>query len=136
MKHKLYNLSHDFAAPEGEDKPIFLPFGKWDYDARISQTLDRAHGERIANNLNARVARGEPGIPVYQGHPDVPELAAKYPDKGALGWIERIEVCGGQGLPALPTAGSAETGASVVGSAPRADRTNSQAPRRSPLRWR
>ena len=95
MKRKLYNLSHDFAAPEGEDKPIFLPFGKWDYDARISQTLDRAHGERIANDLNARVARGEPGIPVYQGHPDVPELAAKYPDKGALGWIERIELAQG-----------------------------------------
>ena len=96
MKRKLYNLSHDFAAPEGEDKPIFLPFGKWDYDARISQTLDRAHGERIANDLNARVARGEPGIPVYQGHPDVPELAAKYPDKGALGWIERIELVDGK----------------------------------------
>jgi len=85
----LYNTAHPMA--EG-GKPIFIPFGEWDYDGTCRQRLDRAHGERIANELNARVARGEPGIPVYQGHPDVPELAAKYPDKGALGWVSKIEL--------------------------------------------
>ena len=90
MKFKLFNLSHDFAAPDAASKPIFLPFGTWAYDDRITQSLDREHAERIANELNERVARGEPGIPVYQGHPDVPSLAPKYPDKGALGWIERM----------------------------------------------
>ena len=37
------------------------------------------------------IEKGEPGIPVYQGHPDVPELAARYPDKGAIGWIKQID---------------------------------------------
>lgn len=85
----LYNTAHPLAE---SGKPIFIPFGEWAYDGTTRQRLDRAHGERIANELNARVARGEPGIPVYAGHPDVPQLAAKYPDKGALGWVERIEL--------------------------------------------
>ena len=86
---KLYNTAHPLA---DTGKPIFIPFGEWKYDATRRQRLDRAHGERIANELNARIARGDPGIPVYQGHPDVPELAAKYPDKGALGWVTRIDI--------------------------------------------
>ena len=86
---KLYNTAHPLAE---SGKPIFIPFGEWNYDATRRQRLDRAHGERIANELNERVARGEPGIPVYQGHPDVPELASKYPDKGALGWVTKIEL--------------------------------------------
>lgn len=89
MKQLLYNTAHPLA--EG-GKPIFIPFGEWRYDDARRQRLDRAHGERIANELNARVAKGEPGIPVYQGHPDVPELAAKYPDKAALGWVTKIEL--------------------------------------------
>ena len=86
---KLYNTAHPLA---DTGKPIFIPFGEWKYDSTRRQRLDRAHDERIANELNARVARGEPGIPVYQGHPDVPELASKYPDKGALGWVTKIEL--------------------------------------------
>ena len=63
--------------------------------SRIGEAWNRAardHGEKIANELNERVAKGEPGIPVYQGHPDVAELASKYPDKGALGWVTHIEL--------------------------------------------
>lgn len=89
MKHLLYNVAHPLAE---SGKPIFIPFGEWPYDKTRRQRLDREHGEAIANELNARVARGEPGIPVYQGHPDVPELAAKYPDKGALGWVTKIDL--------------------------------------------
>lgn len=89
MKTQLYNTAHPLAE---SGKPIFIPFGEWNYDGQHRQRLDRKHGERIANELNARVAKGDPGIPVYQGHPDVPQLAAKYPDKGALGWITRIEL--------------------------------------------
>jgi hypothetical protein len=62
---KLYNTAHPLA---DTGKPIFIPVGEWRYDDTRRQRLDRAHGERIANELNARVARGEPGIPVYQGH--------------------------------------------------------------------
>jgi hypothetical protein len=89
MKTPLFNTAHPLAE---SGKPIFIPFGEWNYDGQHRQRLDRAHGEKIANELNARVAKGEPGIPVYQGHPDVPALAAKYPDKGALGWITKIEL--------------------------------------------
>ena len=89
---KLFNLSHEFSAPAAEDKPIFLPFGAWAYDGKISQTFTREAAARIANELAADVAAGNPGIPVYQGHPDVPSLAAKYPDKGALGWVKKIDL--------------------------------------------
>ena len=89
MKTSLYNVAHPLAE---SGKPIFIPFGEWNYDGQSRQRLDRAHGEKIANELNARVAKGDPGIPVYQGHPDVPALAAKYPDKGALGWVVRAEL--------------------------------------------
>lgn len=89
MKTPLYNVAHPLAE---SGKPIFIPFGEWNYDGQSRQRLDRAHGEKIANELNARVAKGDPGIPVYQGHPDVPALAAKYPDKGALGWVVRAEL--------------------------------------------
>ena len=92
MKFKLFNLSHDFSAPSAQDKPIFLPFGTWAYDAQISQTFTREAAAKIANELAAEIAAGNPGIPVYQGHPDVPNLAAKYPDKGALGWVKKIDL--------------------------------------------
>ncbi|MGN0855655.1 MAG: hypothetical protein ACI4R9_09090 [Kiritimatiellia bacterium] len=49
MKIRLYNISHDFSAPDAKDKPIFLPFGKWAYDATISQTFTREAAEGIAN---------------------------------------------------------------------------------------
>lgn len=101
MNFNLYNTAHPMA--EG-GKPIFVPFGEWPYDSSRRQRLDRAHGEAIANELNARVARGEPGIPVYQGHPDVPELAARYPDKGAIGWITRIELANEGGRDGLALA--------------------------------
>lgn len=89
---KLFNLSHEFSAPTAEDKPIFLPFGTWSYNGKISQTFTREAAARIANELAADVAAGNPGIPVYQGHPDVPSIAAKYPDKGALGWVKKIDL--------------------------------------------
>lgn len=98
VKTQLYNTAHPLAE---SGKPIFIPFGEWNYDGQSRQRLDRAHGEKIANELNARVAKGDPGIPVYQGHPDVPALASKYPDKGALGWITRIELVNEDGKEGL-----------------------------------
>ena len=98
MKTPLYNTAHPLAE---SGKPIFIPFGEWNYDGQSRQRLDRAHGEKIANELNARVANGDPGIPVYQGHPDVPALAAKYPDKGALGWVVRAELANEDGKEGL-----------------------------------
>ena len=92
-KLKLCNVHKLALSNEGEGrKPIHIPFGTWSYDDTIDQTLDREHAEKIAADLAGKIAAGEPGIPVYQGHPDVPEYASKYPDKGALGWIKRILV--------------------------------------------
>lgn len=93
MKIKLCNIHKMTLANEGEErKPIHIPFGTWDYDETITQTLDKPHAEAIAADLSGKIAAGEPGIPVYQGHPDVPEYAGKYPDKGALGWVKKILV--------------------------------------------
>ena len=92
-KLKLCNVHKLALSNEGEErKPIHIPFGTWDYDESITQTLDRPHAETIANELAGMIEAGEPGIPVYQGHPDVPEYAGKYPDKGALGWVKKIMV--------------------------------------------
>ena len=92
-KLNLCNVHRLALSNEGEGrKPIHIPFGTWAYDDRIDQTLDREHAEKIANELAGKIAAGEPGIPVYQGHPDVPEYAGKYPDKGALGWVKKILV--------------------------------------------
>lgn len=97
-KYKLYNSAH----PLGESgKSIFLPFGEWPYDETLRQAFTQENGIAIANELNARVERGEPGIPVYQGHPDVPSLAAKYPDKGALGWVVKMELANENGKEGL-----------------------------------
>lgn len=93
MKIKICNVHKMALANEGEErKPIHIPFGTWDYDETITQTLDKPHAEAIANELSRQIEAGEPGIPVYQGHPDVPEYAGKYPDKGALGWVKKIMV--------------------------------------------
>ena len=93
MKIKLCNVHKLAVANEGEErKPIFIPFGTWDYDDTITQTLDKSHAEKIAATLEKQIAAGDPGIPVYQGHPDVPEYAGKYPDKGAMGWVKKILV--------------------------------------------
>ena len=92
----LYAIANEMATrqPDGSTG-IFLPFGTWPYgkkDGReVTQTFDEASAEAVANELAAAVARGEPGVPVYQGHPDVPELAHKYPDKSAIGWVKAWE---------------------------------------------
>lgn len=93
MKIKLCNVHKLAVANEGEGtKPIHIPFGTWEYDSNITQTFDREHAKNIADVLAKHIALGEPGIPVYQGHPDVPEYAGKYPDKGALGWVKKMVV--------------------------------------------
>ena len=60
----------------------------------FTQTLAAPGAEKIAQAIAASVADGEKGVPVYWGHPDVPELAHKYPDKRAKGWIKSATVEG------------------------------------------
>lgn len=89
-KLKLWNNYQFERTDDAAEKPIFVPYGAWPWSEYINQRLRREEGVKIAEKLNAEVAAGEPGIPVYQGHPDVPKLAAKYPDKAAIGWVKKI----------------------------------------------
>lgn len=74
---------------------IRMPYGEYDYGEvkcpdgrvrRVMQIWDEASAKQIRDALPSE------GYPVYQGHPDVPEVAAKYPNKAAIGWITGIEV--------------------------------------------
>ena len=88
---KIWN-NYEIANEEGFGVPLKLSYGMWQWGKNIWQKFEREGAETIAQTLCERMSLGEPGIPVYQGHPDVPQLASHYPDKGAIGWIKAIEV--------------------------------------------
>lgn len=98
---KIYALANELNLDRKNAGQIVVPFGTWDYgekkldDGRtifFQQTLDSAGANAIADQIATSVAQGEKGVPVYWGHPDVPELAHKYPDKRAKGWIKYAKV--------------------------------------------
>ena len=100
---KIYALANELNLDRSNTGAIIVPFGTWDYgekkleDGRavfFRQTLNRVGAQAIADQIAASVAKGEKGVPVYWGHPDVPELAHKYPDKRAKGWIKSATVDG------------------------------------------
>ena len=85
---------------EAKDRVIRVPYGTWDWGTKklesgrsvfFTQTLAKPGAERIAATIAEKIAKGEKGVPVYWGHPDVPDLAYKYPDKRAKGWIVQGE---------------------------------------------
>ena len=93
---KIYALANELNLDRSNAGTITIPFGTWDYgqkklsDGRnlfFRQTLDLQGASAIAAQIADSIAKGEKGVPVYWGHPDVPELAHKYPDKRAKGWI-------------------------------------------------
>lgn len=77
---------------------IRIPYGVYPYGnvkvkvdgvmrtVSVAQIVDKASAEAFGALVNEKVKTGK-GIPIYHGHPDVPSLAAKYPDKRAYGWI-------------------------------------------------
>jgi phage I-like protein len=79
---------------------LYMPYGKYPRAVTIKgkgrrqviQVWDRDAAEAVSTKIANAVAAGDPGLPVYNGHPDVPELAAKYPDKGSVGWLVALEV--------------------------------------------
>lgn len=98
---KIYALANELNLDRSNANTITIPFGTWDYgqkklpDGRnlfFRQTLDLPGAGAIAAQIAASIAAGEKGVPVYWGHPDVPELAHKYPDKRAKGWIKSASV--------------------------------------------
>ncbi|MCL1921986.1 MAG: phage protease [Kiritimatiellaeota bacterium] len=91
--------AHDFSRltiPFG-DYPFALPDGK-----SVTQRFTPESARDICAELANSVSTGKSkGIPIYHGHPDVPDLAPKYPDKRAYGWIMRAEATG-TGLDLFP----------------------------------
>lgn len=95
--HRFYALSNELRA-ETDPREIRMPLGTYAYgvadvDAgkgrterrEVVQQLDLEGARKIVAAVNSR--RDCPGVPVYWGHPDVPAVAAKYPDKRAKGWV-------------------------------------------------
>ena len=94
MKEEM-KLWNNFNVARKEDwgtKPLHIPYGKWPWSKTISQQFDKTGATATKERLDEMIKAGEPGIPVYQGHPDVESVAAKYPDKAAIGWIKKIDV--------------------------------------------
>lgn len=98
---KIYALANELNLDRSNTGTIAIPMGTWDYgekkleDGRtlyFRQTLDRDGAMAIVSQIEASIAKGEKGVPVYWGHPDVPELAHKYPDKRAKGWVKGATV--------------------------------------------
>lgn len=83
---------------------LFIPYGDYpielDDGRTVVQRFTPAAGTAIAESLANEMKSGKSkGIPIYQGHPDVPGLAARYPDKRAYGWIsEAVAEDGGLAL--------------------------------------
>lgn len=60
----------------------------------VVQRFNRESAERIVGSFNSAATRAGSrwtGRPWYIGHPDVPGLETKYPDKAAYGWIMAVE---------------------------------------------
>jgi hypothetical protein len=58
------------------------------------QRIDRAAAVRLENSFNGfmgKLGRLFRGVPVYRGHPDVPERKAEYPDDAAYGWVQALQ---------------------------------------------
>jgi len=73
------------------DKPFVIPFAEYLHKGKDAiQIINEASAAAFAADLLSAKANGAPGLPIYQGHPDVPELASKYPNKAAIGWITKI----------------------------------------------
>lgn len=92
-------IADRFSAPV-EDQPIVMPFGDYPYDEPVNvegrlrsvvQRFDLLAANALATRINTAAAEGK-HLPIYAGHPDVPDLAHKYPDKGAWAFMGKAEV--------------------------------------------
>jgi hypothetical protein len=84
-----------------------FPNAKIDSAGRVAviQRVDHESAVAMANDFNgvrSRVLRFFKGAPIYSGHPDMPGMAARYPDKSHKGTIARLEARAGQGLYCMP----------------------------------
>lgn len=88
----------------GPQERIVIPYGTWPYGMKtlktpdgterkvfVTQRLDASGAASIVAGLRLAMANGAPGIPIYWGHPDVPEVAGNFPDKRAKAWVKKAE---------------------------------------------
>lgn len=83
-----------------QEDGLFIPYGTYSHKKGV-QHFTREGAVQMANAFTTlpawvRKAFGwfsnEPlGVPVYIGHPDVPELRGAYQDKKAYGWVQGLE---------------------------------------------
>lgn len=87
MKRRLAN-SFEFDPA----KPLVVGYGKYPHKVSgMIQVVDASTADSISGQIQAAKDAGAPGLPVYVGHPDVKDLAPKYPDKSAHGWIVSLQ---------------------------------------------
>ena len=93
-------FANEFTA-SNEIGRIRMPYGEYEYGEvkcpdgktrKVMQVWDEASAKAIRDALPTE------GYPVYQGHPDVPDVAHKYPNKAAIGWITGIELADGAAI--------------------------------------
>jgi hypothetical protein len=104
-KKTYLNVCNEAAAVKATDfSRMFVPYGDYpielDDGSIVVQHFTPASATRIAAALANEMKSGKSkGIPIYQGHPDVPALASRYPDKRAYGWITEAKAeAGGMAL--------------------------------------
>jgi len=89
---RMIGLANEVAKADAADVQWWrVPFGEWP-NGENCQVVDREGAVEMANELAKLVKKTGKGAPVYIGHPDLPALAANFPDKGAKGWIGEIRV--------------------------------------------
>lgn len=68
-----------------------IPHGDFPHGSRRIQRFDAESSRRLASTFaSAKTANADFAIPLYEGHPDVPALAADYPDKKAYAWVQNV----------------------------------------------
>ena len=98
-QHRLVACANEFHVID-PDKPLRIPYGDYPFGTHkmpdgstlfLYQRFDRVAADAWKVAIANELASGGLGLPIYHGHPDVPELAAKYPDKRSHGWGNRME---------------------------------------------
>lgn len=70
-----------------------IPYGEWPHDQGL-QRFGRAEADAMVGyfkNTWNRLKRAVIGMPIFRGHPDLPALAAQYPDRTVYGTIADLE---------------------------------------------
>jgi len=93
MSVRLYNdegqgMTWEMVSPE----VLRVPYGEYPHKRGL-QVLDNEAAEAMQAGFRGVAGRLRGmfrGVPIYIGHPDVPELSGQWPDKRAYGWVKDV----------------------------------------------